>query len=63
MKFDDFIQKYNFKIKTTSNIKIEHVLPSLSLNGLKIYFRDDLFSGDIGIVNFPPIEELIGFFI
>ena len=51
MTFNDFIKKYNLKNKATSNIKIQQVLSSLSLNDVGIYLRDGAFSSDIGIVN------------
>ena len=54
IKFNDFIKKYKLKNKTTSNIKIQRVLSSLSLNDVGIYLRDGPFSSDIGIVNLHP---------
>ena len=54
LTFNDFIKKYNLKNKATSNIKIQQVLSSLSLNNVGIYLRDDSFSTDIGIVNLHP---------
>ena len=42
------------KNKATSNIKIQRVLSSLSLNDVGIYIRDGPFSSDIGIVNLHP---------
>ena len=39
------------RIKATSNIKIQHVLSSLSLDDVEIYLRDGPSSIDIGIVN------------
>ena len=39
------------KNKATSNIKIQQVLSSLSLNDVGIYLRDGPFKPDIGIVN------------
>ena len=41
----------NRKNKVTSNIKIQLVLSSLSLNDVGIYLREGPFSSDIGIVN------------
>ena len=49
--FNDFIKKYKLKNKPTSNIKIQQVLSSLSLNGVGIYLRDGPFKSNIGIVN------------
>ena len=52
--FNDFIKKYKLKNKATSNIKIQQVLSSLSLNDVGIYLRDGPFESDIGIVNLHP---------
>ena len=52
--FNDFIKKHNLKNKATSNIKIQQVLSSLSLNDIGIYLRDGPFKFDIGIVNLHP---------
>ena len=54
MTFNDFIKKHNLKNKATSNIKIQNILSSLSLNDVGIYLRDGPFSSDIGIVNLHP---------
>ena len=54
LTFNDFIKKYKLKDKATSNIKIQQVLSSLSLNGVTIYLRDGSFRSDIGIVNLHP---------
>ena len=51
---NDFIKKYNLKNKATSNIKIQQVLSSLSLNDVGIYLGDGPFEFDIGIVNLHP---------
>ena len=51
MIFNDFVRKYDLKHKATSNIKIQQVLSSLSLNDIGIYLRDGPFEYDIGIVN------------
>ena len=56
MTFNDFIKKYKLKNEATSNIKIQQVLSSLSLNDVGIYLRDGLFESDIGIVNLHPSE-------
>ena len=42
------------KNKATSNIKIQQVLSSLSLDDVGIYLRDGPFPKDIGIVNLHP---------
>ena len=52
--FNDFVKKFNLKNKATSNIKIQQVLSSLSLNDVGIYLRYDPFKSDIGIVNLHP---------
>ena len=54
MTFNEFIKKHNLKNKATSNIKIQKVLDSLTINNVGIYLRDGLFSSDIGIVNLHP---------
>ena len=54
MMFNDFIKKYNLKNKATSNIKIQNILSSLSLNDVGIYLRDGSFKSDIGIVSLHP---------
>ena len=54
MMFHDFIKNYNLKNKATSNIKIQQVLSSLSLNDVGIYLGDGPFESDIEIVNLHP---------
>ena len=54
LTFNEFIKEYKLKNKTTSNIKIQQVLSSLSLDDVGIYLRDGSFSSDIGIVNLHP---------
>ena len=54
LTFNEFIKKYNLKNRATSNMKIQQVLSSLSLNNVGIYLRDGPFSSDIGIVNLHP---------
>ena len=54
MTFNEFIKKHNLKNKATSNIKIQQVLSSLSLNDVGIYLRDGPFKSDIGVVNLHP---------
>ena len=54
MSLNEFIKKFNLKNKATSNIKIQQVLSSLSLNDVGIYLRDGPFESDIGVVNLHP---------
>ena len=54
MTFNGFIKKYEVKNKATSNIKIQKILSSLSLNDVGIYLRDGPFEYYIGIVNLHP---------
>ena len=54
--FNDFAKKHNLRNKATSNIKIQRVLSSLSLDDVGIYLRDGPFSSDIGIVNLHPLK-------
>ena len=54
MTFHDFVKNFNLKNKATSNVKIQQVFSSLSLNDVGIYLRDGLFSSDVGIVNLHP---------
>ena len=54
MTFNDFIKKYNLRNKATSNLKIQQVLLSLSLNDIGMYLRDGPSESDIGIVNLHP---------
>ena len=49
--FNDFVQNYKLKNKATSNKKIQQVFSSLTLNDIKIYLKDDPFSGEIEIVH------------
>ena len=58
MTFNDFIKKYNLRNKATSNIKIQQVLSSQSLNDVGISLRDGPFSSDIGIVNLHPSKGI-----
>ena len=52
--FNDFVHKHKLKNKATSNIKIQQILSSLSLNNVGIYLRYGPFKSDIGIVNLHP---------
>ena len=54
MKFNDFNKKFDLKNKATSNIKIQQVFSSSSLNDVGIYLRDGPFKSDIGIVDLHP---------
>ena len=54
MTFNDFIKKYKIKNEATSNIKIQNILSSLSLNDVGTYLRDGPFSSDIGFVKLHP---------
>ena len=54
MTFNDFVKKYNLKNIATSNIKIQNIISSLSLNDIGIYLKDGPFKSDIGIVNLHP---------
>ena len=54
MSFNGFVKKFNLKNKATSNIKIQQVLSSLSLNDVGIYLRDGPFESNIGIVSLHP---------
>ena len=49
--FNDFIKKFNLKNKATSNIKLQNILSSSSLNDVGFYLKDGPFKSDIGIVN------------
>ena len=57
MTFNDFIKKYYLRNKATSNIKIQHVVSSLSLDGVRMLSRDGPFKTDIGIVNLYPSKR------
>ena len=54
MSFTDFVKKFNLKNKAKSNMKIQQVLSSLSLNDVGIYLRDGPFPSDVGVVNLHP---------
>ena len=54
MSVNDFVRKHNLINETTSNMKIQKVLPSLFLNDVGICLRDGPFLGDIGVVNLHP---------
>ena len=48
--------KNTMRNKPTSNIKIQQVLSSLSLNDVGIYLRDGPFESDVSIVNLHPLK-------
>ena len=48
MTVNDFIKKFKLKNKATSNLKIQQVLSSVSLNDVGIFLRDGPFESDIG---------------
>ena len=54
ISFNEFIKKHNLKNKATSNMKIQQVLSSLSMNDVGFYLRDGPFESDIGVVNLHP---------
>ena len=54
MSFNDFLREHDLKNKATSNLKIQQVLSSLSLDDVGICLRDGPFSSDIGIINLHP---------
>ena len=54
MSFNDFVHKHDLKTKATSNIKIQQVLSSMSLDDVGIYLKDGSFKSDIRIVNLRP---------
>ena len=58
LTFNDFVLKHNLKNKATSNIKIQQILSSLSLNNVGINLRDGPFNSDIGIVNLHPSKGI-----
>ena len=57
MLFNDFVHRYNLKIKATSNLKLYERLKKIGLDSkVGIYLRDGSFSSDFGIVNLHPSE-------
>ena len=57
MSFNDFVIKFDFKNKATSNKKIQQVLSSFSLNDVGIYLRDGPFKTDVGVINLHPSKR------
>ena len=49
--FNVFINKYKLKIKATSNIKTQQILPSIGLDKVGICLRDGKFLSKKGMVN------------
>ena len=56
MTFKDSVKKFDLKNRATSNVKIQQVLSSLSLNDVGIYLRDGSFKTDIGVINLHPLK-------
>ena len=56
MSFNDVVNKYNLKNKTTPNIEVQQILWSIELNNVGIYLRDGSFESDIGIVKLHPLK-------
>ena len=54
MSFNDFIKKFNFKNKATSNMKIYQIICSIGLNNVGIDLRDRPFESDVRIVSLHP---------
>ena len=53
----DFLQKYEIKNEATSKTKIYQVFPSIGLNNVGIYLRDELIKSDAGIVDLHPTKR------
>ena len=60
MSFNDYIHMCNLKNKATSNIKLQQILSSLSLNDERIFLRDGPFKFDIGTFNLHLSKKQIG---
>ena len=56
LSFNDFIRIFSLKNKATSNIKIQQILSSSSLNDVGIHLRDGPFEIDIGIFTLHPFQ-------
>ena len=54
MSLNNFVPKYGLKNKAISNVKIHQNLSTLSLNDVKLFLRDGLFSREVGCVNLQP---------
>ena len=63
MVFNDFIKKYNLENEATSNIKIQQVLSSLSLNDIGVYLRDGPVNLILESLTYTLQKERIGFVI
>ncbi len=60
---NEFIKKYDLKDKATSNMKIQQVLSSLSMNGVGIYLRDGVLNLILVLLIWIHQKVLIGFVI
>ena len=56
MSINDFILEYSLKNKTTSNMKNQNILSSLTLSDVRVYLREGPFESDIGSVNLHAWE-------
>ena len=56
MSFNDFVNNYGLKNKTTSNIELQQILSSLSLRDVKINLGDEPFSCDVRLLNLHPTK-------
>ena len=54
MIINEFSEEFKLKNKTTSNVKTQQVLRSLSLEGVGFCLRDGTFKSDMGIVSLHP---------
>ena len=54
--FDVSVDKHKLKHKATSNMKIQQVFSSLSLNDVGINLRNGSFELDIGTDSLPPFD-------
>ena len=54
--FNDFVHKHGLKNKATSNIKIQNILTSLTVNDVGIYLEDGPFKIDIRVVYLHPFQ-------
>ena len=63
LTFNDFIKKHNLRNKATSNIKIQQVLPSLSLNDVGSIYETDLLNLILVLLIYTHQKVVIGFVI
>ena len=54
MLFNKYVHEYVWKSNSTSNIKNENILSTLSLSDVKLNLGDGPFSSDVGIVSLHP---------